>query len=862
MTLPRHCLFLVVFVGGLGAALLALQGCSSEQTTLAGAVFHNTAAHYNGYFYAREKNREIQAVIWKNWDDDPSQILRLFPKLDTVSAKAYAKDTEEAIKMASISIQRHPNSQWVDDNYVQVGIARLHACDYTNAIQTFKYVNKKGTHADIRHEALIYLLRTFTEQGDAPRAEETFRFLEKENLSRDHAKRLLIEKAYFYQLQTDYDNMVRNLSAADSLLTRKDDRARIYFIIGQVYQQLGFNAEAYNFYQKCLGAHPDYEIDFYARLNLAQVTSLTNSRDVRTARKQFDKLLHDSKNNEFRDKIYYELGEFERKQGNLPQAMDDYTLAAHAGTNKRVQGLSFLRLGQIHFDSLKKYKLAKLYYDSAVGALPKETEGYAAIKKRQEILGEFATYTETIEMSDSLLRLSALDSATIRKQLDSLIAKNTPVATKTKKKRRTAAASTGARVAANPFATSNQSEGTAEWYFGNASAMSFGQSEFQRVWGSRALADDWRRSTKTTLATDRDVPTQTVVENPAGGDTQTAPAVDKVGQLIAQVPRTESQRQELLSKIEEAYFKLGDLQYFQLSEKENAAVSYTTLLERFPGSEHEPEVLYKLHLIYRDTDAEKAARYAAALTQRHPTSTFARVLINPNYLKEASEAAEKQKLIYKEAYAAYQANNLRVAQDKLAVAYQVGETTFTPQLDLLKILILGKTEDATRYQFELAEYVKKYPEHELRPYADKLLAASRELIQRLEKARGIQFIQSFDEPHYFVTVYDSRAKLTNAVVNALEAYHARSFPNLKLTTSNLVINEEKTLTMVIEFKNREAALDYFDKFIAASGQWRPFGSYKFYNFVITKENFQIFYRNRALDEYLTFFDRNYQKQSQ
>jgi len=33
--------------------------------------------------------------------------------------------------------------------------------------------------------------------------------------------------------------------------------------------------------------------------------------------------------------------------------------------------MAFLRIGQIDFDSLKKYKLAKSYYDSAVGALPK-----------------------------------------------------------------------------------------------------------------------------------------------------------------------------------------------------------------------------------------------------------------------------------------------------------------------------------------------------------------------------------------------------------------------------------------------------------------------------------------------------------
>jgi len=46
--------------------------------------------------------------------------------------------------MASISIQRHPNSRWVNDNYLMVGLARLYACDYQNAILTFKYVNTKS----------------------------------------------------------------------------------------------------------------------------------------------------------------------------------------------------------------------------------------------------------------------------------------------------------------------------------------------------------------------------------------------------------------------------------------------------------------------------------------------------------------------------------------------------------------------------------------------------------------------------------------------------------------------------------------------------------------------------------------------
>ena len=44
---------------------------------------------------------------------------------------------------------------------------------------------------------------------------------------------------------------------------------------------------------------------------------------------------------------------------------------------------------------------------------------------------------------------------------------------------------------------------------------------------------------------------------------------------------TEASKKEALGKIEEAYFKLGDLYYFQLGEKDNAENSYEKLLDRF-----------------------------------------------------------------------------------------------------------------------------------------------------------------------------------------------------------------------------------------------------------------------------------------
>jgi tetratricopeptide (TPR) repeat protein len=849
-----------------GTWLLLAGACSVEQNTVTSNIFHNTTAHYNGYFYAREKTREVEIAIGKTLDDDPNYILALFPRLDTNLAKTYAKDTEEIIKMASISIQRHPNSKWLYDNYLLVGLARLYACDYLNASLTFKYVNKQSKDGPLRHRAMIYLIRTFTEQGQFDQASDVFGFLEKESLSRQNAKDLYLEKAHYYQLRGDYDNMVRNLTGADSLLTRGDQQARLYFIVGQVYQKLGFNSEAYNYYKKCIAAHPTYEIEFYARLNIAQVTKLDDTRDVKQARKQFIKLLTDTKNTEFKDKIFYEFGEFERKQNHLPEAIANYKSAAHEGKNKRIQGSAYLRIGQIQFDSLRKYKLAKAYYDSALVLLPKDFEQYDLHKKRADVLKDFVTYTETIELQDSLLRLSGLDSVTLRKQLDSVyslaLAKKVPE----KKKRRSFTSAGGNGSRSSSLTPQNSNSATSDWYFENAASLAAGETEFVRVWGGIALEDNWRRSSKSQLDEVATSNASTAVATATTNETVSAtatnvpkdPVADQYLKLVKQIPKTEQEKTAALKKIEDAYFQLGDLYFLKLNERVNAVDSYEQIVNRFPESPLLPEVLYKLYLIEKEHDPERSKFYGQKLMTDFPESTFAKILENPNYIKEISVAAEQQKLIYKAAYEAFNKGNLRVASAQLSEAEALGETGFSPQLALLRVLITGKTEDITRYQFELAEFAKKYPESNLKAYAETLLAASKTFQEKQEKAKGIRFLNSWEGSMVFVMVHKKDDKLSDTATDYLEKLLVSVLPKNGPKSTNLVFNEESNITILSEFSDFESARLFFSKFTEADAVQNPLTGYKFDTFVISKDNFQIFYRTKALDEYLTFFDRNYQ----
>ena len=842
--------------------------CSSERNTWTSKAYHNTTAHFNGYWYANEEIRKIEETILDAQVDDYNRILRLFPTFDTAMAKGYDKEIQEAIKMASLAIQRHPNSKWVDDAYILVGKARHYSLDWGNAIQTFKHVNSKSKDKDARHLAIINLIRTYVEHKEYNNAQAAIDYLGKAKLSKSNQKKYLLEKAYYYQELEDYDNMVRNLSAADGYLKKRDHRGRIYFILGQVYQELGFEAEAYNYYKKCISTNPEYEVDFYARLYMAQVTEISRSRDINSARKSFRKLLKDSKNKEFHDKIYYEMGVFELKQKNLNEAISDFKQSVARGNNQRIDGEAFLRLGEIYYDTLKDYRLSQAYYDSAIRSLPPDYENYEAIKTRQEILNEFVTHLNTIEWQDSLLHLAAMDSSAIRASVETVVNERKKAEeARAKKKKRPNRVEISAQDNASIFDTGSGSAETVDWYFGNPSAMAIGQNEFVRIWGNIRLEDNWRRSSRestpssaqVTLSQDSVAATSPVA---ADGGEEKDPVAEEYNRLVQQIPKTDADKQAAYDKIEEAYFKLGDIYYFKLKENDNATDSYKKLLGRFPETEHEPEVLYTLYLIHKDSAQAEADHYAELLKSKYPQSSFAKILVNPDYLHESGLAVEKQKVFYKNAYEYYQAKDYAAAGTTITEGLALGETSFSPQLKLLRILIIGETENIAKYQFELEQFIKANEGNSLSAYAKKLLDTSRQFQKAEEKRKGIQYVSSFDEPHYFVVVHRRKDKIESLITSSLEAFNSKNFQNSALKTSNLILNDDYGITFVADLSGKSAAIEYFKTFTEKRPSITSLVNYNFHNFVITKDNFDIFYRTKGLDEYLQFFEKNYQTQNQ
>ncbi|TGE20425.1 tetratricopeptide repeat protein [Hymenobacter aquaticus] len=753
--------------------LLGVGACSSERKSVVGHAYENIVARDNGFFLAREKLRAVEETLYKARLNDYNRVLPLFPTLDDATVGRVTADLDDIIKKASIPIQHRPGSDWTDDSYLLIGKARYYKKEYEDAGKTFKYVNTTAKDLNTKHEALIWLMRTFLALKEYESAAAVSDILDKETGAEQNARELFLTRAEYFLLTGDQQQAILNLEKAIPYISPKNEQSRTRYILAQLYQANGQDKEAYAQLNKILKKNPPYELDFFSKLMLGEVSDL-NATDRARLDKYFAKLLKDTKNKEYTDKIYYEMARLEYRQQRYEAALPLLRKAARANSTNRAQkAYTYLLAGRIYYENLQKYRLAAAYYDSTVQNLAREAPEYAATAERSEVLKEFAKQITTIETQDSLQTLARLDSAALRTQLLSFA--NAELAARKAEAERKAAqqelAARRERQATNgnasalrpgdpdidPLALANGATG-ALFYFDNPTALSTAKSDFIRKWGDRQLQDNWRISSQAssspTTAQGGNVPvsiagSSSTTVNPASGATLPAavdPAV-QAQQLVKQyrqnLPLTEAQMQASQKLVEEALFALGGIYSQQLKEPARAAETYEKLVARFPQSSHSPEVFYSLYLIYKELNDPKAEAYAQRLRQEFPNSSYARLVADPEYLRRASIANEQVAVQLDSAFAFYKKQEFKKATAVLNRAKKKNPVNdLNDRVDYLNMLLIIRTQPPAAAKAAVEKFRKDYPESPLSLQARELLSS----YKRYEEGQIAGALASTDKP--------------------------------------------------------------------------------------------------------------------
>ncbi|QNH61961.1 tetratricopeptide repeat protein [Hymenobacter sediminicola] len=719
--------------------LAGVGGCASERRSVVGHAYDNVVARDNAYFLAREKMRETEEKLYTARQNDYNRVLPLFPTMDEASAKTVATDMEDVVKKASLPIQHRAASDWTDDAYILIGKSRFYTMEYEDAAKTFKYVNSTSKDPNAKHEALIWLMRTFVTTKEFENAKAVSDLLDKEEGREANAKELFLTRADYYIKVEEPAKAIENLEKAIPLIEQKNEQSRTRYILAQLYQNQGEDKKAYAELNRILKKNPPYELDFFAKLMLGQVSDLNNTDKARLD-KYFAKLLKDSKNKEYRDKIYYEMARLDYRQQRYTEALKLLEQSARAtSTNRAQKSYTYLLAGRIYYENLQKYRLAAAYYDSTVQNLPKEAPGYAATAERASILKDFAQQYTIIETQDSLQALARLDTAALRtrllafadaeltarrKEADALAAKQ-----ELESRRQTATGPSSSRdlqTGIDPEDFINGSTGV-KWYFDNPTSLSTARADFIRKWGDRPLQDNWRTVSvaSSSPVTERggSVPVSIAGANKTN---VTAGATNGVGQAIEDpavqqrdlvakyrqaLPLTPDLMKASEQQVEEALFALGGIYNQQLREPVPAAQTYEKLTTRFTASKHLPETYYSLYLIYKEqNELAKAELYAQRLRQDFPNTAYARLAADPEYLRRTSLVNQEVAVHVDSAFVFYKAQEFKKASAVLArTKKRYPENDLNDRMAYLNALIAMRTQPPLVAKATLEKFTKDYP---------------------------------------------------------------------------------------------------------------------------------------------------------
>ena len=207
----------------------------------------------------------------------------------------------------------------------------------------------------------------------------------------------------------------------------------------------------------------------------------------------------------------------------------------------------------------------------------------------------------------------------------------------------------------------------------------------------------------------------------------------------------------------------------------------------------------------------------------------------------------------------------------IALAKYPGDTTLIPRFEYMKALAIGKIEVVDSLVKGMQRIVTKYPKSPVRPLAQKVL----DYLKNQRDSKGepiitdttalpetISKLYSFNPNsiHFFILIADNNRMDINALKIRIADFNSKSHSLENLHVNSLILGGPQEMITVNNFDNDEKAMDYY-----ISIQNNPYIFTKLENsggyddFVISAENYPIFYRNKDIKQYLRFFEKYYVK---
>ncbi len=864
-----------------GLVLFFLGACSSQRNTFTNRAFHNLTSHYNAYFLADTKIKAAENQVLENYKEDYTQVLPVFIPIDSTTIQGNKVSLDSARELSSKAIDWHRISKWVDDSYYLIGKIDYLQARTDDAKNAFRYVNSQSKDKDLRHKALISLLRLYIDQQAIEDANFTIDYLSKETeISSENTYDLYKTLAYYYETRADQNGVIGALDRAINYTSDKKERSRLYFILAQRYKREGIDALAFDFFQKSLEGNPPYERAFFATLYAQQVAELNATKDLKKVRNYYEGLYEDPKNKDLKDVVLFERALFEEKQNDIPLTLELLHQAAkETGTIPRVKGYIYQKLADIKFNQFKDYRATKYYLDSALTFIKPEDPVAKQLEEKKTSLDTYVFHFERIEKNDSLIQLATLPEEEQVLRAQKFIEDEKQRLAELKNKSESPKSTS---IFDNLLAFGDKGTGST-FYFDNSTALQQGAIEFVRTWGNRPLQDNWRRKAALTQAASQLPDSNASGDLKEEEDSSDSTGIPSVETLLSSIPKSPEQLEKANSELEESYFELGKVLYFQLKEPKRSQQYLEQLTQKYPKTPKKPEAYYLLYLGQKELMGDFNT-YVQLLNLEFPESPYTFSVNNPE-AGVGNKASLESAKGYEQAYEAYYAGNYSQARELIfATLEKAPLTRNTEKLLLLNAMVSGKLESKELFKSKLVEFIQNGKEQDLITLAKAMLQPllsqeeldtkansaptvgespvspkeSEKEINAEKEAKESPYKATDDQTHIFVLALSpTDVETAKNLLSDLEAFHTLSFGSSRLRTGNMNLSADLSIYIISPFSDAEKALSYLNIFQEKFTSIGLNEEVKNKAFFISIENFQVLNRTKDLEEYRQFFTSTY-----
>ena len=898
---------------------LVLSGCSTKKNTASTRWWHSFNARYNTYFNGNQAFIDGNLEKEKGNKDNYTEIIPLYMVGNKQSREIGKGQYDRALEKSEKAIRRHSikakpewnsskrktakDREWLGRReynpflwraWMLLGKSQFQKGAFDEAAATFTYMSRLY-HTQPMQSGLAkaWLAKSYTELGWMYDAEDVIRNMSRDSMDFRAVKDWDYTYANYYIHSGDYQKAIPYLRKAISHERRKVQRAREWFLMGQIQNQLGNKDEAYKAYRKVVACNPPYELEFNARIAQTEVMADRNGRQMISKLKR---MAVNDNNAEYLDQVYYAIGNIYMLQKDTAQAIAAYEKGNQKSVRNGIEkGVLLLTLGNIYWQ-MEKFNDAQRCYGEAIGLLDKDRKDYDELAYRSKVLDELVPYTDAIHLQDSLLELSTMPEEERLKAIDRVI---DALKKKEKEERDARLLAEAEQMEQEQQRTGNQlspgnqaaptitQRGNGEWYFYNPMAVNQGKIAFQRQWGKRENKDNWQRINQTVVAMSE----QQEDENPEGTENQEAnDSIDiatpkeetpqdslsadphEREYYLAQIPFTDEQKAVCHDIIKDGLFHAGVIFKDKLDNLTLSEKHLVRLTDNYTDYEYLDEALYHLYLLYARQDRmDKANACLNRMKRDFPESEWTTLLADPFYKENARFGEHIEDSLYAAAYEAFKTDrydivkgNARVSADRFPLGENRAKFLFIEGLSMLN------EGDGDGCIERLKTVVEKYPNSEVSELAGMIVKgvqdgrrlhggkfdigdiwSRRDITLGSDSTAVIELSAERNENFMFILAYEPDSINENQLLFEMARYN---FTNFLVRNFDIVLDEDNGLhrMCISGFLNYDEALQYArqlfaDKAMAAF--LKPC-----HHLIISENNLALIGTRFSYDEYMQFYE--------